>query len=90
MATFLDFVERIVNAVYGTPNPQVQTYFRDLRVEAAPPIAEDDDSNYHYKPERNGEPVIAATVGPLPASAAAPKLSSRNSAAVPGVAVPSE
>lgn len=90
MATFFDLVERIINAVYGTPNPQVQTYFRDLRVTAAPPMEEDDDSNYAYKPEPNVEHGFPETVGAPSGTVSPVKLSPRNSGAVPTAVVPSQ
>jgi hypothetical protein len=51
MATFFEYLDRFIDFVYSTPNPQVQTYFRDLRVKPTQSVAEDDDSKYHYEPE---------------------------------------
>lgn len=65
MATIFERVERLINAVYATPNPQVKTYFRDLRVTSTPP-EEDDDSKYRYEPERNAETEPAAAAPKLP------------------------
>jgi len=58
MATFFELVERLINAVYSTPNPQVRTYFRDLRIAPKPPVDEDDDSLYRYEPEPKVEPAV--------------------------------
>ncbi|HKS22645.1 MAG TPA: hypothetical protein VJZ76_07600 [Thermoanaerobaculia bacterium] len=75
----LDFIERLINAVYSTPNPQVGTYFRDLRVVPKPQAPDDDDSMYHHEPETNDDKLLLAATAIPAATAKAPRLSARDS-----------
>ena len=76
VSRIFNFIETIVNAVYGTPDPQVQTYFRDLRVTPSEsPADDDDDTHYRFVPEPNGSATHSLTVGSL--SPSAQKLSPR-------------
>ncbi len=84
MAIF-DFIERLINAVYSTPNPQVGTYFRDLRVVPKPQVPDDDDSLYRHEPETNGDESSIAAASISAATATAPRLSARGSEPVSAV-----
>lgn len=57
----VNWIARIVDAAYETQNPQVSSFFNDLRVKETKPVQAETDEMYIYIPEEKPAVVLPSS-----------------------------